>query len=136
MSQVHHLEVVVIVGQYSWVLLNLTQLVDLEVLKEWIRLWHVCWVCIQNDVFELNAVLRHAVYKVEVEVTQKVWVVKSEHIEHSQSSMVEGLNNSWDRLPLDHVALKECQHLDHQLLDFESLLEEGIVIAHEIVLHV
>ena len=83
----------------------------------------------ENEVSELDAMVRHGVHKVEVEITQKVREVLLYDVDHAQSGVVKCLDCCWDCLPWNHVILQECQRGHYQLFDLVSFLEERSITA-------
>ena len=96
--------------------------------QEGVWLGHIGRVSVQNHVLELNAMLRHAVDQVEMEVAQKVGVIDSDDVEDPQRGMVKGLDDGRHRLSGDHVALQETEDLQNKLLNLEPLLKVGVVL--------
>jgi hypothetical protein len=89
--QVHEGQEVLIVRKDPWILLDLNQLINLEVLEEGVWLLDVLWMSIQYQVLQLNALFWKVVDKVEMELTQELGVVDHDDIEDAQSGVVEGL---------------------------------------------
>ena len=73
--------------------------------------------------------LWQTVDKVEVEVRQELWEVMSDHKYHSEGSLVELLETCGYLLPWDHVVLEEGKQVDDELLEFEPLLVESVVLV-------
>lgn len=83
----------------------------------WEGVWwvDVPWESRQNHVFELDGVVWQRVYKIEVEVAQKVTVVLQDYQHYSQGRGVETLHrgrrwNAWD-----HIVFEEPKALNEQL---------------------
>ena len=130
LSKVHQGEVVIVVGQYSRILLDFTQEIDLEVLAERIRLLDVRRIRREDEVPQLYAVIWQTVDEIEVEITEKVWKVLLDHADDSQGGMVESLDGWRNRLSWNHVALEESEDVHDELGDLESSLVECVVCTH------
>jgi len=74
---------------------------------EWVWLLQVGWVCVKDQVPQLNAVLGEAIDEVEVEIAEEVWEVLLDNADDSQSCMVEGLDGRRHWLSRNHVVLEE-----------------------------
>lgn len=74
---------------------------------EWVWLLQISWVCVKDKVPELNAVLREAIDKVEVEIAEEVRKVLLDDADNSQSRMIEGLDSRRHWLSRNHVVLEE-----------------------------
>ena len=67
------------------------------------------------------------VHEVEVEVTEKLWAVVLDDQDNSHGCFVKFSKWLWHRLSHYHIALKEQEKVNNELLELEPLLE--IVIA-------
>jgi hypothetical protein len=71
------------------------------------RVWlpYVSWACGQNNILQLNAVIRQTINKVEVEVRKELWEVTLQDADHSKGSVVEGLDGWGHVFTRCHVGL-------------------------------
>ena len=106
-SEVCNQKTAFIFGEDSWILSDLAQEIDFEVSLEWVWLLQIGWVCVKDQVPQLNAVLGEAVDEVEVEIAEEVWKVLLDDADDSQSRMVEGLDSRRHWLSRNHVVLEE-----------------------------
>lgn len=106
-SEVCNQEAAFIFREDSWILSDLAQEIDFEVSLEWVWLLQIGWVCVKDQVSQLNAVLWEAVDEVEVEIAEEVWEVLLDDADDSQSRMVEGLDSRRHWLSRNHVVLEE-----------------------------
>lgn len=81
----------------------------------------------QNDISQLEAVLGKTIHKVEVEVAKELWAVVLDNQDNSHCCLIKLGQRLRHRLANNHVALKEEEKVNDELLELEPLLE--IVIA-------
>lgn len=106
-SEVSNQEAAFIIREDSRVLSDLAQEIDFEVSLEWVWLLQVGWICIEDQVPQLNAVLGEAIDEIEVEIAEEVWEVLLDNADNSQSCMIEGLDGGRHWLSRNHVVLEE-----------------------------
>jgi hypothetical protein len=104
-------------------LLDLHQQINFQVFVERVWLLDVRWASGKDNIFQLDAVLWHAINKVEMEVTKEVREVLADHANYSQSSMIECLNSWSYSNSRNHIILKECEDANNKLFDLTSLFE-------------
>jgi predicted RNA-binding protein len=73
---------------HSWLPVYLLDSVYLEILAEGVVLRDILRISRQNDVSELNAVIREAVDKVEVKIAKELRVVMTNNQNYSQGRLV------------------------------------------------
>ncbi len=131
-SKVHvrHVKLVlrVVADHGLWLLVYLWQCVYFEVPREGVVALDDSWLSRQDDVPQLDAMLRQAVDKVEVEVGEELWEVMPDDEHHSESRLVELVQACGHLLAWDHVVLQEGEQVDDQLLELKPLLVECVVL--------
>lgn len=128
LSQILECQIVLIVGLTPWRQVYLSESVDLQVLSERIDVGYIPGLSAQDDVAQLNAVLRQAVDQVEVEVAEELGIVILDHEDHAQGRFVEFGKRLRHGLPHNQVRLKEGEEVHYEVLEFQALLDVGGVV--------